>query len=145
MFRHVIARTFDAKKAFQMKQKLIIPCELPALNEVIDKSKRHWAEYAKQKKQWTRFVALLARLNLKPVEKQVSLSILWVCANRKRDPDNIVAGGRKVILDGLVEARILKGDGWKQVCGFTDAFAVDNHRPRVEVEINEILDNAKFS
>ena len=128
-----------------MKQKLIIPCELPALNEVIDKSKRHWSQYAKQKKQWTRFVALLARLNLKPVEKQVSLSILWVCANRKRDPDNIVAGGRKVILDGLVEAGVLKGDGWKQVCGFTDTFAVDNKKPRIEVMIDEILDNAKFS
>ena len=125
------------------RQKLIIPCELPALNEVIDKSKRHWAEYAKQKKQWTRFIALLARLELQPVEKQVSLSITWVCKDKRKDPDNIVAGGRKIILDGLVSAGILRGDGWKQISGFTDTFAVDNKRPRVEVMIDEIYDCKK--
>ncbi len=122
------------------KQTLIIPCELPALNEVIDKSKRHWSQYAKQKKQWTRFVALLARLNLKPVEEQVSLSITWVCKDRRRDPDNIVAGGRKIILDGLVEAGILSNDGWSQIRGFVDNFDVDNHRPRVEIVLNAIHD-----
>ena len=121
-------------------QKLVIPSELPALNEVIDKSKRHWSQYAKEKKQWTRFVALLARLNLKPVEKQVSLSIRWVCKDKRRDPDN-VASGKKFIIDGLVAGGILKNDGWKQISDFRDTFAGDNHRPRVEVELNEIHDS----
>ena len=119
------------------RQTLIIPCELPALNEVIDKSKRHWSQYAKEKKQWTRFIALLARLNLKPVEKQVSLSITWVCKDRRRDPDNICSA-KKFVIDGLVAGGILGNDGWKQISCFSDFFDVDNKRPRVEVTIDAI-------
>ena len=32
---------------------------------------------------------------------------------------------------------VLRGDGWKEIAGFTDAFAVDRERPRVEVTLEE--------
>lgn len=125
------------------RQTLVVPGEMPGLNQTIERAKRHWSQYTKQKKQWTRFVALLARMNLKPVQGQVSLSITWVCKDRRRDPDNIVAGGRKIILDGLVEAGILRGDGWKQISSFTDHFDVDKAGPRVEVTLNAVQHNKK--
>ena len=58
--------------------------------------------------------------------------------DKRTDPDNIAAGGRKVILDGLVEGGILPDDGWGDVEGFSDTFAVDKENPRVEVEIADV-------
>lgn len=54
-----------------------------------------------------------------------------------RDLDNISSFGRKVIQDALVNAAILKGDGWKYVVGFSDRFEVDKENPRIEVLIRE--------
>lgn len=40
--------------------------------------------------------------------------------------------------DECVKAGYLAGDGWAQISGFDDTFAVDASNPRVEVEIEEI-------
>ena len=42
----------------------------------------------------------------------------------------------KVILDGMVEAGVIKNDGWKEVLGFRDSFYVDKDNPRIEVFIH---------
>lgn len=55
----------------------------------------------------------------------------------RRDLDNISSFGRKVIQDALVNAAVLKGDGWKHVVGFSDRFEVDKENPRIEVRIIE--------
>jgi hypothetical protein len=54
--------------------------------------------------------------------------------NRRRDQDNIAAG-KKLVIDGLVQAGVLAGDGWKYVRGFFDEFSVDPTRPGVMVTI----------
>lgn len=127
------------KGAGIMSQTLTIPCELPALNETIDASKRHFAAYAKQKRKYTSLVATLARTQLKPTDGRTHLSFSWYCRNQRKDPDN-VAAGKKLVLDGLVAAGILKNDGWKQIEGFSDAFYIDRKQPRVEVRINEKME-----
>ena len=117
-------------------QTLIIPCELPDLNTTLSESKRHWSKYSQLKREYTALVAALARRQLRPVVSGcVHLSFVWYCRDRRKDPDNISAAGRKVILDGLVSAGILQNDGWKQVIGFSDSFEVDRDKPRVEVEL----------
>ena len=117
-------------------QTLIIPCELPDLNTTLSESKRHWSKYSRLKREYTGLVACIARRQLRPVVSgRVHLSFVWYCRNRRKDPDNISAAGRKVILDGLVSAGILQNDGWKQVIGFSDSFEVDRDKPRVEVEL----------
>lgn len=45
------------------------------------------------------------------------------------------AFGRKVILDGLVQAGILPNDNWNYVDGFQDEFYVDADNPHVVVEV----------
>lgn len=60
-----------------MKQHLTIPTELPALNEVIAESKRHYARYASLKREYTTLVAILAQKGLKPVEGRVHLRFDW--------------------------------------------------------------------
>ena len=118
-----------------MKQQFVIPHELPALNRVIDESKRHWSKYSQLKREYTALVAALARRQLRPVlSGRVHLSFRWYCRNQRKDPDNI-ASAKKFIIDGLVTAGILQNDGWRQVSRFSDAFEIDKVNPRVEVEL----------
>ena len=117
-------------------QKLIINGELPDLNRIIEASKQHWAKYHQFKKQYTEFVALLAKTQLKPVMVYpVSISIDWHCKNERKDPDNI-AHAKKYILDGLVEAGILKSDSFKCITEFQERFFVDRCNPRIEVTLS---------
>lgn len=51
--------------------------------------------------------------------------------------DNVSAFGRKVIQDALVVAGKLKNDGWDNIRGFCDDFAIDKEKPRIEVTIYE--------
>lgn len=48
---------------------------------------------------------------------------------------NLIAFAKKFILDALVGAGVLRGDGWKHISGFTDRFKVSKEDPRIEVEI----------
>ena len=106
---------------------MIIPHELPALNQTIEAGKRHWSEYAVLKRRYTALVVALARRQLCPIRSgRVHLSFVWFCRNRRKDPDNISSAGRKIILDGLVSAGILQNDGWK----FSDSFEVGRDQPR---------------
>ena len=111
-----------------MIQVLWIPGRLPGLNELLD---AHGAgaggrgnHYARIKKKWTADVALLARVaKLQPV-RRAWLRFEWRETNRRRNTDNFAAGGRKIILDGLVKARVLVNDGWDEIAGFEDVWLV---------------------
>jgi Holliday junction resolvase RusA-like endonuclease len=70
-----------------------------------------------------------------PPQEKVYLKIDWYCKNKRKDTDNI-AVGKKFILDGMVEAGVIKNDGWKEVLGFRDSFYVDKDNPRIEVFIH---------
>lgn len=119
-----------------MQQTFTIPCELPSLNEIISASKVHWSEYSKLKKEFTKLVAILARIRLRPVQGRVSIEFLWYCKDRRRDPDNICSA-KKFIIDGLILGGVLKNDGWRQISSFSDDFLVDKNGPRVEVVLYE--------
>jgi hypothetical protein len=54
--------------------------------------------------------------------------------DRRRDKDN-VASARKFVLDGLVLAKVLNGDGWRWIDGWWDRFSVNPDRPGVGVTI----------
>lgn len=119
------------------KYKLVIPGQLPTLNEIINEAKAHWNNYRVQKEDstdkvaWAAIEAGLPRLNA------VKLDITYYRKNRRNDPDNIAAA-KKFILDGLVAAGVLENDGWKQVRGWTEAWEVDKKNPRTEIILEEI-------
>ena len=69
-------------------------------------------------------------------EKPVHVYFAWVEPNRRRDIDNI-AFAHKFILDGLVDAGVLKGDSQKYVTGFVDLFRVDKDNPHVSILITD--------
>lgn len=115
--------------------KIVIPGELPTMNQIIDAAKTHWNGYRKMKQDNTLLVALVARRL--PECQRVDISITWYRRDRRTDKDNIMAG-QKFILDGLKEAGVIGNDGWKHIRRITHDFAVDRHEPRVEVELQEV-------
>jgi hypothetical protein len=123
---------------------LWIPGPLPGLNELLDAAKGaggRGMRYAKLKRGWTEAVWALANVaRLRRFDGPVVLRFEWVERDRRRDPDNVAAGGRKLVLDGLVKAGVLAGDGWASVAGWSDAFSVEKRRAGVSVTISPALD-----
>lgn len=105
---------------------------MPGMNEIIAASKKHYAAYAKLKKQHTENVIQSAE-GL-PEIRAAHFAFDWYAKDKRRDPDNI-ASGVKFLLDGLVEAGVLPNDGWKEVLSITHTFHTDKAQPRVEVSI----------
>lgn len=123
----------------KMNNTLIITGSMTTLNDYIDSERGNKFAAAKIKKNETERVAWECKKQKidKVGDKRVYVYFKWFCENRKSDPDNICFA-KKFILDGLVVAKVLNGDGQKHIAGFIDKFYVDD-RPRVEVEIVSVL------
>lgn len=124
------------------RYKLIIPGELPTMNEIIDEAKTHWNNYREQKNDQTELVAWEAKRAKLPYIPVVKFEITYFRKSRAYDPDNIAAA-KKFILDGLVEAGVLENDGWKQIKGWSEDWSVDSINPRVEVVLINIRGEIK--
>ena len=121
-----------------IKYNFFIPGRLPGMNEMIDAARAVKGFSAFQKKRYTNRVADVVQLTFRKygaIQGKVWVSCAWVEKDRRRDPDNICAS-KKYILDGLVKAGLLKGDGWKYIAGFTDTWEVGE--PGVWVEVREV-------
>lgn len=114
--------------------KLIIPGRLAGLNEYISAMNKNRFVGASMKKNNTEIVYWMAKEQKLKKCHPVEIIFTWFEPNMKRDKDNI-AFAKKFILDGLVEAGVLDGDGWKGYGDFDDRFEVDKKNPRVEVEL----------
>ena len=98
----------------------------PGLNEIISLAKRSSYLYARTKKRHQAIVRSCIRRKKKSIPKNTPLwfGFVWVEENKRRDPDNIAAGGRKIIFDALVAEGILQSDGWHWVLGWRDSFDI---------------------
>lgn len=103
-----------------MQQRVTIQGQLPRLNEMINDARTHWAVSAKHKKDNTNIVRLSVS-RMKKIQSPCTMSFEWHISTR-HDPDNISSGGRKVILDGMVESGKLVNDNQKWILGFEDTF-----------------------
>ena len=121
-----------------MTYRLVVPSPLPGLKYIAAERRNKYAA-AGMKRRAEAIVAAATRTQLKGVRLTgpVVMGYVWVEKNRRRDKDN-VAFARKFVQDALVRCGVLRGDGWKEIAGFTDAFAVDRERPRVEVTLREV-------
>lgn len=73
----------------------------------------------------------------KPMKAPVDVHIAFIEPNMRRDKDNIITG-HKFILDGLVEAGILKNDNWKWIRNLSYDCMLNRSNPRIIVEITEV-------
>jgi len=138
----------------KMVQRLFIEGPLPGLNTLIAAAKRfgeqigrkgrRYNHYAAIKKEWGERIALIAKTQgIKPLQKKTFFVFFWYEPNRRRDPDNIAAGGRKIIFDALVHAGILPDDKWNYVAGWDDRFDLANGgRPGVLIIMKEMENGA---
>ena len=125
-----------------MKGRFIIPGRLPGLNEYIAAEREHRQRGARLKRACEDMICYEIARQLRGVRfvSPVRMRYLWVEKNRRRDKDNISSMGRKLIQDALVRQKVLANDGWENISGFSDCFAVDGKRPRIEVEIDDETD-----
>ena len=120
--------------------KFTIPGRLPGLNEIIEAA-RKGHHVSRQLKRETEAIIGAAIMAGKPrvvkFDCPVSVWFRFYEPNRRRDYDNIEAG-RKFILDALVDAGVIKGDGQKylvEVKPFQCMHHIDKDNPRVEVDV----------
>jgi len=67
-------------------------------------------------------VAVALAAKLRPCALAAHFAFVWHEPDRHRDPDGVSSGGRKLILDGLVRAKVLSADGVRNVRGFVGEF-----------------------
>lgn len=123
-----------------MIYRLVIRGSLPGLNEFIGavNTNRHKGNALKRDAELMVSFAIKSQLRGVKITRPVVMRYLWVEKSRRRDLDNISSYGRKVIQDALVRCNVLKNDGWNEIQGFSDSFAVDKKYPRIEIEIEEV-------
>ncbi len=123
-----------------MRATFIIPGKLPSLNDIINASRTHFHAANTQKKKAQKFIGEHIAISQVPNFKEpVIIAFEWTEPNRTRDLDNVCAGGRKFILDALVECEILENDSRKFVKGFVDQFPdPDKINPHIEVTIETL-------
>ena len=128
-----------------MQYILIIHGKLDNLNDYITACRTNQYKGAKIKSSNEHKViqAIYEQFGRLRIESPVYMKYRWYEPNKRRDLDNVSSFGRKVIQDSLVQTRVLQNDGWKEITGFQDEFFVDRDRPRIEVEIMEVIQNAK--
>lgn len=118
-----------------MLASLWIPGPLPGLNDLIAAAKGAGGRgraYSVLKRDWTAVIKGIAHREKTPAfPGRVMLFFHWFEKDKRRDPDNVAAGGRKIVLDGLVAAGVLKGDGWRHVQVWQDRFDVAASVPLV--------------
>lgn len=112
------------------------------MNDFIKEDRKSKQKGNKIKQQAQRDVEWCAKSQLRKFHPTgpVWMKYTWYEPDKRRDKDNISSFGRKVIQDGLVKAGVLENDGWKQIEGFSDRFRVDQKHPRIEVEIEEVVE-----
>ncbi len=109
-------------------QHLWIPGKLPSLNELLDARAsfgrlgghpKRWNEYTAVKRGWEHHIAWLVRAqHIEPVEKAY-FTYVFIEANRRRNPSNVVSASVKIIEDALQKCGVIKNDGWSEVLGLS--------------------------
>ena len=124
--------------------RFVIYGRLPGINEAFNAARQNRnpksnAE-ARMRRQYEDNIIIQARRDLKRwrASGKVILHYVFFEKNRCRDLDNISGYAHKLVQDALVKAGYLANDGWNDIAGYTDTFAVDKRNPRIEVEIEEL-------
>lgn len=119
--------------------KFVIQGKLWSHNEEINMAKTHWGSYRKERDaQLERIGWAITEANNIPAMNRIDIRIEWYEKNKKRDKQNVLEGGLKLICDALIEMKIIENDRWKEIGKLDiDNFFVDKLNPRIEVYLKE--------
>lgn len=104
----------------------------PTINKYIGRT-NIW-EYQSDKKKIHNLIRL-STIGVNPRYEKVKMKITYYFKDKRRhDPSNY----DKMLLDGLVEANIIKDDNYDVIQEFTTIGRYDKDNPRTEIELEEI-------
>ena len=100
-----------------LEQRFFIPDVFPSENQWLNWAKRHWSVYKKERDfhKGRVLTALREGKIVAPASFPVMLIFRWAEKHGRRDLDNVAAGGRKIIIDGLVDEGVLPDDSRRYV------------------------------
>ena len=111
--------------------KILINTLPPTINKYIGRS-NIW-QYQEDKKAYHKAV-VMSTIGINPKYDKCKIKVTYYFKDKRRhDPSNY----DKMLLDGLVEANIIKDDNYDVIEEFTTIGKYDKDNPRVEVEIYE--------
>lgn len=120
--------------------------KMPSLNELLaashkGKNSRYFHDNTMKKQIQEDLFWQMKAQGLKHVKKgPVDIHITWYEGRKNRDKDNVISS-QKMILDALVNARVLGNDNWDWVNQITPrVYASSDKKYRVVVEIIEPQD-----
>lgn len=119
----------------------IIPGRLSGANEIKSANRSHWSAGAKLVKDEKELCGLLITKYLTldvGFKTPVRIVFSWTEPNRKRDPDNIMAG-QKVILDSLVIAGVIPNDTQEWIKEIQHHFMIpDKIKPQIKIDVESL-------
>lgn len=114
---------------------------LPGLNDLLREAERHPMAYNRLKRDMELVVTAAIRRDLRGWKPQgkCQLNITWCEKSKgtKRDYDNVVAAGRKIINDALVKNKVIQDDNPKYLEYGKNRFMYRSE-PFIRVEIEEL-------
>ena len=136
-----------------MIYKIVIPCRMPNLNDLLDahhigfkwktKGKAVIVSASKgsqMKKDWQKKCELPIKnaLKGKKLSTPIDIHYHYFEINKQRDKGNIHGFCQKVFEDAMQSAGVLPNDGWTEIRNVTTEFNVDERHPRIEITITEV-------
>lgn len=117
-----------------------IPVAFPGRNVAERAARANKYAGAELKKRFTAIACVYVRSAMPrgwvPLEKY-GVEFRWVCVSCRQDPDNVTSGC-KYVLDGMVRAGLVAGDGWRNVQAIKHSFTLDRKSgPGVEVVVTK--------
>ncbi len=113
----------------------------PGLNDLLHEAERHPQAYNRMKRQYQTIAVNAIRRDLRGWKAQGRISLRYIFAEpekgAKRDYDNIVAAGRKIVNDALVKTGTIHDDSPKYLAYGSNQFIYTKGKPFIEVEIEE--------
>ena len=111
--------------------KILINTLPPTINNYIGRN-NIW-QYQEDKKAYHKAI-VMSTIGINPKYDKCKIKVTYYFKDKRRhDPSNY----DKMLLDGLVEANIIKDDNYDVIEEFTTKGKHDKDNPRVEVEIYE--------
>lgn len=120
--------------------------DLPPLPYVSPNKRGHWTARSRHNRAWRHAAKVLAIKAGIPPCARISVALTYTPPDRRRrDPDNLVSGVLKPVVDGLVDARVIVDDTADQVVRefptITDP--ADDRRPRWTLHVVDLGGNAR--
>lgn len=112
--------------------------KVPNLNDYISAlSKNRYAGGKLKKQMQEEIMWLIKSQGLKKVKGKVDVYLTFIEKDKKRDKDNVIASGCKLIMDSLVNLEVIKDDSWQYINQYIPRVILGNEY-KVIIELIEI-------